>query len=86
MPLNRYNPKMENIRIIKRRKMRTFMILGILVINDVTKSLMPLTLLILLKGLKSRKLLATVNSSPLYTKLNDVNTIIKSSIFHPSLR
>ena len=82
MPLKRYSPKMEKIRIMKSRKMRTFMILWILYIKDVTKSLMPLTLFILLKGLKSRTLLVYVNPPP--SKL--VATIRKSSIFQPSLK
>ena len=76
---------MEKIRIMKRRKMRTFMIFGMLWINDVTKSLMPLTLFILLKGLKSLALLINENP-PSYIDSNEVATMRKSRIFQPSLR
>ena len=53
IPLNKCNPKVPKRIMIKIRKRATFARGGRLSINDETITLIPLTLLILLKGLSS---------------------------------
>jgi hypothetical protein len=68
------------------KKIMTLNILGMLLINAVTSSLMPFTRFIVRKGRNSRIVLMMLMEDPPFSAMMPVMTIMKSSRFQPDLK